>query len=61
MRSDTYTPHLSVRIPAALAADLRRAADKESNTASAVARRLIATGLSKELRSADACDEERRG
>lgn len=43
------TAYLSLRIPRTLAADLRRAASREANTQSAVARRLIAIGLQREL------------
>jgi hypothetical protein len=44
---------LSVRIPRTLAEDLKKAADQEANTPSAVARRLIATGLAREQRAAE--------
>jgi predicted transcriptional regulator len=40
----------SLRLPDKLATDLKRAATEESNTPSAVARRLIAAGLKRELR-----------
>lgn len=39
---------LSIRLPAHLATDLRRVARLELNSASAVARRLIAVGLARE-------------
>jgi hypothetical protein len=42
---------LSLRLPERLAADLRRAALEEANTASAVARRFIAAGLAREQRA----------
>lgn len=42
---------LSIRLSERLAADLRRAAAQESNTTSAVARRLIALGLIREQRA----------
>jgi hypothetical protein len=48
------TTFLSMRLPPRLAHDLRQVAEREANTASSVARRLIATGLSRELR-ADEC------
>lgn len=44
---------ISIRLPARLAADLRRVAELELNTASAVARRLIAAGLARERAAAD--------
>jgi hypothetical protein len=53
--------YLSLRLPHRLAADLKRAADREANTTSAVARRLIATGLSRECRSEIDPDGEDRG
>lgn len=40
---------ISIRLPAQLATDLRRAATREQNPDSAVARRLIAEGLRVEL------------
>lgn len=51
---------LSLRLPEKLATDLKRAATQESNTASAVARRLIAAGLAREQRSAERETEESR-
>ncbi len=48
-----HTAYLSLRIPRTLAADLKKAADREANSASAVARRLIATGLAREERDRD--------
>jgi hypothetical protein len=45
--------YLSLRLSEKLAADLRRVANTESNTASAVARRLLSVGLSRELREAE--------
>lgn len=49
----TEKTYLSLRLSRKLAAELKSAADRESNTTSAVARRLIATGLSREQRSTD--------
>lgn len=53
--------YLSLRLSHALAAALKRAADIESNTQSAVARRLISAGLSRELRAdeQDSSDKSR--
>jgi hypothetical protein len=43
--------YLSLRIPHTLDADLARAAEREANTKSSVARRLIAAGLARERRA----------
>jgi hypothetical protein len=45
-----HTVFLTLRLPPPLAADLKRAALKEANPLSAVARRLIRAGLSREER-----------
>jgi hypothetical protein len=42
---------LSIRLPKRLDLDLRRVATRESNTPSAVVRRLLAAGLARELRA----------
>ena len=42
---------LYIRLPQQLAVDLWRVAARESNSTSAVARRLIAAGLQRELRT----------
>ena len=47
--------YLSLRLPRTLAAELKTAAQKEANSSSAVARRLIATGL----RAQRAADDSR--
>jgi predicted transcriptional regulator len=41
---------LSIRLPKRLDLDLRRVATRESNSTSAVARRLLAAGIARELR-----------
>ena len=54
------TPHtvqLSVRLPRPMAAAIQQVADREANTPSAVARRLIAAGLERE-RPRDTSGEE---
>jgi hypothetical protein len=49
-RPDTHqAKYITLRMPAELVADLRRVAAQEANSASAVARRLIAKGLTREL------------
>jgi hypothetical protein len=45
---------ITIRLPHQLSADLRCAAERESNSASSVARRLIATGLIHESEKAAA-------
>jgi hypothetical protein len=47
MKPDELLPErtISIRLPSQLATDLRRAAEREANPDSVVARRLIATGL----------------
>lgn len=42
---------LSVRLPQRLDRDLQRVATREANSPSAVARRLLAAGLARELRA----------
>jgi len=54
------TSYLSLRLPHTLAANLRRAAEREANTASAVARRLIANGLARELRDSSVAPPEQQ-
>jgi predicted transcriptional regulator len=56
------TTYLSIRITPKLAADLKTIAFKEANTQSAVARRLIASGVSRELRTSSTgrADEQER-
>jgi len=59
-RTATQTANLSLRIPAALWLNLRRVAETEANSASAVARRLIAMGLAREeRRSGDQVEKSR--
>jgi hypothetical protein len=57
---DTSTPtvNLSIRIPRQLDLDLKRAAIREANSVGAVVRRLVATGLSRELRTDPAREQE---
>jgi hypothetical protein len=49
--------YISLRLPRTLAAELKSAALKEANSPSAVARRLIATGLSRERRAAESGED----
>ena len=51
----------SIRLPKKLATDLQRAAIQESNTASAVARRLITAGLARELRATAERESDQSG
>lgn len=55
----TYRRTISIRLSEKLASDLKRAADEESNPPSAVARRLITTGL-REQRAAGRDSEQNR-
>lgn len=48
---------IQIRLPAQLAADLRKAAAREANPDSVVARRLIAAGLERELRPTSPAQE----
>ena len=50
---------VSIRLPEKLVADLRRIAAQEANTQSAVARRLISTGLSREIAEAGKTKQSR--
>jgi hypothetical protein len=53
------TALLQIRITPKLAADLKRVADQETNTSSAVARRFLTAGISLELKSATRRDNDR--
>jgi len=53
------TTFFSIRITPKLAADLKRVASQEANTSSAVARRLLTKGVSRELHPAPRRDDDR--
>jgi hypothetical protein len=55
---NTKSTYLSLRIPRTLDADLKRAAEHESNCSSAVARRLITEGLRRERLAAERDSDE---
>jgi predicted transcriptional regulator len=58
----THGRTLTVRLPTRLDAELERLAARESNSRSAVARRILAAGLAREARisrDVDGSDEER--
>jgi hypothetical protein len=50
---DTHPSYLSLRVTRRIEAELRRVANTEGNTVSAVVRRLIASGLAREPRAED--------
>ena len=60
MSHEFNTTYLSIRITPKLADDLKKLARQESNTASAVTRRLLTKGISRELLPAPRRDDDRK-
>ena len=59
MSDELNTLTFTIRITPQLATDLKTVASREANTASAVARRLLTKGLSRELDSTPRRDDDR--